>query len=83
MPYVVEDDANHHLLLDPEFVCNEALKLACLKPAIGFWFAGYVAGFAENVCEQLATRQALWLKCGELLCVCSLARYLLQHELPP
>ena len=29
MPYVVEDDANHHLLLDPEFVCNEALKLAC------------------------------------------------------
>lgn len=25
MPYVVEDDANHHLLLDPEFVCNEDL----------------------------------------------------------
>lgn len=49
----------------------------CLKPAIAFWkLAGNVAGFAENVCEQLATRQALWLKCGELLCVCSLARYL-------
>lgn len=49
----------------------------CLKPAIAFWkLAGDVAGFAENVCEQLATRQALWLKCGELLCVCSLARYL-------
>eukprot|EP00438_Fugacium_kawagutii_P033372 Skav231033 [mRNA] locus=scaffold1869:219579:256567:- [translate_table: standard] len=25
LPYVVEEEANHHLLLDPELICNEAL----------------------------------------------------------